>query len=73
MRRLIGAVLILIALTPGGTFVIVWARHMHTVGLTADLRDEIVLALLALGDLLLLICGAYLVSKPATRKSNSAT
>jgi hypothetical protein len=64
--RSIGIVLVLISLLPvAGLFVAywVWARHMYTVGFTADVRGTTTLALLALLDVMLLILGIYLLRR----------
>jgi hypothetical protein len=63
VKQTVGTLLVLIALTPIVGFVILSVRHMHTVGLTTDLRGAVVIALFAFGDLALLIGGIYLLSR----------
>ena len=68
MRRSIGVILTLIGLTPIIGLALlywVWARHMYTIGLSADGRAVMVLAFLAIVDLAILGSGIYLLRRVA--------
>jgi hypothetical protein len=64
MRRLIGAILVLVGLTPAAVLLFIWSKHMHTVGLSADTRGIIALALLTIIDLSCLCGGICLLLRP---------
>ena len=64
MRRLIGVTLVFVGLMPVACLLFIWSKHMYTVGLSADNRGIIVLALLGLTDLSCLCGGLYLLLRP---------
>ena len=63
MRRSNGVVTILTGLIAAGFGLWVWARHMHTVGLSVTvIRGPIVVAF---ADVLLIGGGAYVLNRPS--------
>jgi hypothetical protein len=63
VSRVIGITLVVISLLPiAALFVVywVWARHMYTVGFSADAHGVMTLTALAFGDMLIFATGIYL-------------
>jgi heme/copper-type cytochrome/quinol oxidase subunit 1 len=66
LGRAVGIVLVLISLLPVAALFAtywVWARHMYTVGFSADAHAVTTLAALAVGEVIMLAIGIYLLRR----------